>query len=50
MAAKSSGAWLIAVPHLVKVEESERVRTINSLEDMSFSKLTSLFRNFQDTI
>ena len=45
-AAISSGAWLIAVPHLVKVEESARVRVIKSLEQMSFEELERLHADF----
>ena len=42
----ASGAWLIAVPQLVVVDESERVRRINSLEQLSFSKLQELYYDF----
>lgn len=49
-AARASGAWLIAVPHLVVVTESERVRTIKSLEQLSFSKLQELFNDFSAEI
>jgi HAD superfamily hydrolase (TIGR01509 family) len=49
-AATSSGAYLIAVPHLVKIEESAKVRVISSLEQMSFATLTILFRDFTATI
>lgn len=45
-AAQASGAWLIAVPHLVTIQESERVRAITSLEQLSFEKLSELFQNF----
>ena len=45
-AAIASGAWLIAVPHLVTIEEGERIRRINSLEQISFNKLHALRRNF----
>ena len=45
-AATSSGAYLIAVPHLVEITESSKVRVITSLEQMSFSKLQKLFRDF----
>jgi HAD superfamily hydrolase (TIGR01509 family) len=45
-AATSSGAYLIAVPHLVTIDESAKVRVISSLEQMSFAKLQNLFRNF----
>jgi HAD superfamily hydrolase (TIGR01509 family) len=49
-AAKSSGAYLIAVPHLVSVAESERVRVIKSLEQLSYSKLSHLKSDFSSTI
>ena len=45
-AATSSGAYLIAVPHLVSIDESAKVRVISSLEQMSFAKLQNLFSNF----
>jgi HAD superfamily hydrolase (TIGR01509 family) len=49
-AAKASGAYLIAVPHLVSVAESERVRVIKSLEQLSYSKLSHLKSDFSSTI
>ncbi|MEY4346798.1 MAG: hypothetical protein RJA68_301 [Actinomycetota bacterium] len=49
-AATSSGAWLVAVPHLVHVEESERVRVIQSLEQLDFTKLQSLYKDFSTKI
>ena len=49
-AATASGAYLIAVPHMVKIEESAKVRVISSLEQMSFATLTMLFRDFSSTI
>lgn len=49
-AATASGAYLIAVPHMVKIEESAKVRVISSLEQMSFATLTILFRDFTSTI
>jgi HAD superfamily hydrolase (TIGR01509 family) len=49
-AATSSGAWLVAVPHLVHVDESKRVRVIKSLEQLSFTKLQELFKDFSITI
>jgi HAD superfamily hydrolase (TIGR01509 family) len=49
-AATSSGAWLVAVPHLVHVEESERVRVIKSLEQLNFSKVQELFKDFSIAI
>ncbi len=49
-AAKASGAWLIAVPHFVIVQESVRVRSIKSLEQITFSKLQDLYANFTAVI
>ena len=49
-AATNSGAWLVAVPHLVHVDESERVRVIKSLEQLNFSKIQDLFKDFSSTI
>jgi HAD superfamily hydrolase (TIGR01509 family) len=49
-AATSSGAYLIAVPHLVKIEESAKVRVISSLEQMSFTTLQTLFSDFTSKI
>ena len=49
-AAKSSGAWLIAVPHLVDVPEEPRVRSIKSLTQISYNKLQELFKDFTTTI
>ena len=45
-AAMASGAYLIAVPHLVSIDESERVRVIQSLQQMSFTKLQVLKADF----
>jgi HAD superfamily hydrolase (TIGR01509 family) len=45
-AAIESGAWLIAVPHMVKIQESERVRSIKSLSELSFEKLKALKADF----
>ena len=49
-AAKASGAYLIAVPHLVSVTESLRVRVIKSLEQLSYSKLSQLKSDFSAAI
>ena len=49
-AAIASGAYLIAVPHLVSIDESERVRVIHSLAQLSFPKLQELHNNFSATI
>lgn len=49
-AAVASGARLIAVPHLVSIDESERVRVIKSLTQLTYSKLQELHQNFTSTI
>jgi hypothetical protein len=49
-AAISSGARLIAVPHLVSIEESPRVRVIKSLEQLDYEKLEPLFKDFSQAI
>ena len=49
-AATASGAYLIAVPHLVSVAESERVRVIKSLEQLSHAKLRKLKADFSVAI
>jgi len=49
-AAVASGARLIAVPHLVSIDESERVRVIKSLQQLSFAKLQQLHHNFATAI
>jgi beta-phosphoglucomutase-like phosphatase (HAD superfamily) len=49
-AAMSSGAYLIAVPHLVTIEESVKVRVISSLEQLDYEKLQDLFQDFSVTI
>ena len=49
-AAKSSGAWVIAVPHLVFVPQEPRVRCIKSLTQISLNKLQALFKDFTTTI
>ena len=46
----ASGAFLIAVPHLVTIEESTRVRVIRSLEQLDFAKLSKLRNDFSATI
>ena len=38
-AAKASGAWVLAVPHLVPIEKSGRVDVTDSLASWSYEKL-----------
>ena len=49
-AAIASGAFLVGVPHLVSIEESEKVRVIKSLEQLSFAKLAELRAEFSTAI
>lgn len=49
-AAIASGAWLIAVPHLVTIQEGARIRRISSLEQISFNTLQSLSQDFSSPI
>jgi len=49
-AATSSGAYLIAVPHLVTIDESSKVRVIASLEQLNVDKLKHLFKDFSSAI
>jgi beta-phosphoglucomutase-like phosphatase (HAD superfamily) len=49
-AATASGAYLIAVPHLVSIEESSRVRVIKSLKQLDFQKLQQLHNDFSSAI
>jgi HAD superfamily hydrolase (TIGR01509 family) len=46
LAATSSGAFLIAVPHFVTVNESPRVRVIKSLEELDIEALKSYHADF----
>ena len=45
-AATASGAFLIAVPHFVTVNESPRVRVIKSLEELNIEVLASYYTEF----
>jgi hypothetical protein len=45
-AATSSGAFLIAVPHFVTVNESARVRVIKSLEELDIEALKNYHADF----
>jgi len=49
-AATSSGAFLIAVPHLVTIEESARVRVIKSLAQLNYAKIAELHQDFSTHI
>jgi HAD superfamily hydrolase (TIGR01509 family) len=45
-AASASGGLVIAIPHLVPILESQRVRIVASLSDLSLQKLQTLFHDF----
>ena len=49
-AATSSGAFLVAVPHLVHIEESQKVRVVKSLEQLNFEILQTLHSDFASPI
>lgn len=49
-AAIASGAYLIGVPHLVTIEEAQRVRVIKSLKQMSYAKMKELKSDFSASI
>ena len=49
-AATSSGAYLIAVPHLVTIDESARVRVIKSLVQLDYNKIHELHKDFSTKI
>ena len=43
MAAEKSGGWVIAIPHLVKIEDRPRVQTYPSLQDLTYVELNNLY-------
>jgi HAD superfamily hydrolase (TIGR01509 family) len=49
-AATSSGAFLIAVPHLVHIDETPRVRVVKSLEQLNYEILCNLHSDFSSKI
>ena len=44
--AKASGAWVVAIPHLVPIQESERVATVSSVEILTLDYLDSLYKRW----
>jgi HAD superfamily hydrolase (TIGR01509 family) len=46
--AQASGAWVIAIPHLVPISESERVVTVTSVGELSLDFLSNLYRKWND--
>ena len=45
-AAKASGAWVVAIPHLVSIAESERVAVVSSVRELSMEALWRLYRKW----
>ena len=45
-AAKASGAWVVAIPHLVPIAPSERVSVVSSVSELSLGKLKELFSDW----
>lgn len=45
-AASASGGIVVAIPHLVSIPESERVRVVSSVRDLSRAKLQDLYTEF----
>lgn len=46
--AQASGAWVLAIPHIVTVENHPRTRIVGSLVDYSLAKIASLFTERMD--
>lgn len=44
-AARASGGWVVAIPHIVPITESARVRTVSSLRELDLEMLKALFQN-----
>lgn len=42
-AAKASGACVIAIPHLVPIQESERVRVVSSVKELTAARLKDYY-------
>jgi len=41
--ARASGAWVLAIPHIIEVEEDPRTVVVDSLVDCTLAKISSLF-------
>lgn len=49
MAAMASGGYVVAIPHLVAIEESARVRVVSTVRELDRERLISLFRQWNPT-
>lgn len=45
-AAQASGGFVVAIPHLVPIAESERVRVVNTVRELDREKLISLYKEW----
>ncbi len=48
-AAEASGGFVVAIPHLVPIEESARVRVVRTVRELDRGRLISLFREWNPT-
>lgn len=48
-AAEASGGFVVAIPHLVPIEESARVRVVETVRELDRERLISLFREWNPT-
>ena len=46
LAARASGARVIAIPHLVKIEEDSQTKVFKSLEELNYGVLKELYSNW----
>lgn len=46
--AQASGAWVLAIPHIVEVDEDSRTVVVDSLVDCTLAKISSLFTERMD--
>lgn len=48
-AAEASGGFVVAIPHLVPIEESARVRVVETVRELDRERLISLFKEWNPT-
>lgn len=44
-AASASGGWVVAIPHLVPIADSARVRTVSTVRELDLKMLEALFQD-----
>lgn len=45
-AAIASGAWVVAIPHLVPISPGERLAVVSSVRELSLAKLNEMYRDW----